>query len=255
MSEEGAFDPSRLPDPEVQDPDVSRDVELGTASREDFTAPDTDPVADADRDELLAMVESEKAPERRRGTLALAERGHDETVAAVLETVSRADPDADARQFAIEALARVGANPETIAVGLEDENPWVRAETVVSLKKTAAAESLDRFEDALDDPHPAVRRNALISLHHVRREDALETLAAGLDDESERVREWAVRLLGAIDTEEAARTIADAMGDEPAEMVREAAARALDGSTDVDMSAGGSTVRADDHVLNRMPDR
>lgn len=255
MSGGGSFDPSRLPDPEVQDPDVSRDVELGTASREDFTAPDTDPVANANREELLAMVESQNAAERRRGILALAERGRDDTAAGVLETVSREDPDADARQFAIEALARVGADPETIAVGLDDADPWVRAETVVSLKKTAAAESVDRFEAALDDPHPAVRRNALISLHHVRGEDALATLSAGLDDESERVREWAVRLLGAIDTEEAARTIVEAMQDEQTEIVREAGARALDGSSDVDMSAGGSTVRADDHVLNRMPDR
>lgn len=256
MTGDGSFDPSRLPDPEVQDPDVSREVDLGTATRDDFTAADTDPVADTPIETLIDSLAADSAPTRRRAILALAEREANDTALGPLETIARTDPDDEARQFAIEALAKLGADAETIQVGLEDEDPWVRAETLVWLKKTAAAESEAVFEASLEDPHQAVRRNALISLHHVRGEDAMAELERGLDDESERVREWAVRLLGTIESEAAKQLIVDAMDDEDREIVREAAARALDGSVavDPDPTPGGSTVRADDHVLNRMPD-
>lgn len=256
MSGDGSFDPSRLPDPEVQDPDVSRDVDLGTAAREDFTAPDTAPVADLSVETLLGSLESDSAPERRRAILALAEREGTSSAREALASVAGGDPDSEARQFAIEALAKLGADPETIRIGLEDPDPWVRAETIVSLKKTAASESVATFETSLEDPHAAVRRNALISLHHVRGQDTKTTLVDALSDEADRVREWAVRLLGTMDEEDATQAIVDAMDEEDSEVVREAAARALDGnvSVDADPTPGGDTVRADDHVLNRMPD-
>lgn len=245
-----------MPQPEVKDPDVTRDVELGTATRDDFTAADTDPVAETTVEELRAALESKAAPTRRRAVLALAERDADAGLLDDLEAVARNDPDSEARQFAIEALARLGADTETIQLGLADDDPWVRAETIVWLKKTAPAESESVFEAHLDDTHQAVRRNALISLHHVRGSEAMAELEAGLDDEAERVREWAVRLLGTIERDDAAELIATAMETEERDIVREAAARALDGSTEVDPdpTPGGTTVRADDHVLNRMPD-
>lgn len=255
MSDETGFDPRRLPDPEVQDPDVSRDVELGTAARADFTAPDTTPVADADVPTLLEMLESSAAPTRRRAILALAERRPGAEVHEELLGCLREDPDPEVRQFAVEALAKAGADPETIHEGLDDEDPWVRAETVVSLKKVAPETAVDAFERMGSDPNPAVRRNALISLHHVQGADCVEALRDGLDDESERVREWAVRLLASVDAPGVESTLADHLESESSDIVRGAAGRALGGDVDVDISGGTATRQAGDHVLNRPPGR
>lgn len=255
MTDEPGFDPNRLPEPEVQDPEVSRDVELGTAARADFTAPDTAPLADADLATLQEMLESPDAPTRRRAMLALAERRAGEAVHEDLLDRLREDPDEEVRQFAVEALAKSGADPETLREGLQDEDPWVRAETIVSLKKVAPEPSLDAFERMLTDPHPAVRRNALISLHHVQGADAVETLEDALDDESERVREWAVRLLGSTDVPDIESTLVEHLESESSDIVCGAAARALDGDVDVDIDGGTAVRQAGDHVLNSPPGR
>lgn len=256
MSDEPSIDPRRLPDPEVQDPDVSRDVELGTATRADFTAPDIAPVADASIEDLVAMLEADAPATRRRALLALADRDVDQAVRERLAEISRTDPDPEARQFAIEALAGTGATVDTIRPGLEDPNPWVRAETIVSLKKSAPEAAVDAFEAALDDPHLAVRRNALISLHHVRGSDANDALLAALEDESERVREWVVRLLADAEDPAVNETLLTHLEAENSDTVRQAAARALDGDVDIDLGgegSGPSIQQAGDHVLNRPP--
>jgi len=254
MTDAGGIDPDRLPNPDVQDPDVSRPVDLGTATHDDFTAPDTAPVADADVGTLRTMLGADEAPTRRRGVLALAERGAAGENRAAIEALLRTDSDAEVRQFAVEALAAAGVEPETLRVGLEDANPWVRAETIVSLKQTAPRRAIGDFEAGLEDPHPAVRRNALISLYHAAGEDAIDALEAGLSDESERVREWAVRLLGDLDPPDLASRFQAHLESEPSHVVREAIGRALDGTTSVELSGGSGRRRADDHVLNRRPD-
>ncbi len=255
MTDGGGFDPRRLPEPEVQDPDVSRDVELGTAARADFTAPDTTPVAEADVAAVREMLGSPEAPTRRRAVLTLAERRVGEEVREALFDCLREDPDAEVRQFAVEALAKADADPDRIREGLEDEDPWVRAETIVSLKKVGPETAVGAFNRMLSDPHPAVRRNALISIHHVRGAEAVEALRSGLDDESERVREWAVRLLASIDGPGVESTLAAHLESESSDVVRGAAGRALGGDVDVDISGGTATRQAGDHVLNRPPGR
>lgn len=255
MTEKPTIDPDRLPDPEVQDPDVTRDVELGTATRADFTAPDTAPVAEADVAALQKMLESPDAPTRRRALLALAERRPGADVYEDLLDCLRDDPDEEVRQFAVEALGKSGAGPEMIREGLEDQDPWVRAETIVSLKKVSPEATVDAFEEGLSDPHPAVRRNALISLHHVKGADAIDALRKGLADESERVREWAVRLLGALDRPDVESILSSHLEGEDSDIVRNAAARAMDGDVDVDISQGSATTRAGTHVLNNPPGR
>ena len=254
MTEE-SFDPDRLPPVEAQEPDVSRaDLTLGTATYEDFTAADTAPVEDRSTEALLEALESDSAPERRRAILALGERDPESEVLDRLEALSHEDPDQEVRQFAIETIGRLDGDLEVVRDGLADENPWVRAEALVWLKKRAADRHVDTFEAALSDPHPAVRRNALVSLHHVRGADCRSELEAGLADESDRVREWAVTLLGKLDDPDTEELIADHLETEDSQIVREAAMRTLDDSVDVQTPTGGSGhARADSHVLNRGP--
>lgn len=234
-----------------------RDITLGTARAEDYSASDTVPVSDASVGELMGMLESPDAPTRRRATLALAERDGERDVLRALESLARTDQDDEVRQFAIEAVAKLDGDIGVARHALEsDEDPWVRAEAVVSLKRSSPDEHVDAFEAALDDPHSAVRRNALISLHHVRDEGSREVLVRALGDESDRVREWAVRLLGQFDDEQIVDVLAEHVENETADIVREAALHALDGgATDGDPWDGTGQRRAGAHVLNRPPGR
>lgn len=252
---EDTFDSDRLPPIQAEEPDVSRDdLTLGTATREDFTAADTAPLADASTETVLEALDSERAPERRRAILALGERDPEPAIFERLDDLSRDDPDPEVRQFAIETIARLDGDLEAVRDGLEDPNPWVRAEAIVWLKKRAPDEHVSVFEEAISDPHPAIRRNALISLHHVQGADCRPELEAALDDESDRVREWAVTLLGGLDDPDAKALVADHLETEDSQIVREAGVHALDDETDMPSPTGGSGQRrADTHVLNRGP--
>ena len=105
-----------------------RDITLGTARAEDYSATDTSPLEDASVSMLLELVETGDAPTRRRATLALAERDRDTAVLAQLGELARTDPDDEVRQFAIEAIAKLDGDPAIARDLLDsDENQWVRA--------------------------------------------------------------------------------------------------------------------------------
>jgi HEAT repeat protein len=215
----------------IEDLDIGRDVDLGTATLRELCASDVEPLARASEDEQVERLLTGDHVERRRAALAIAEGGSvsDDAVGA-LARACLTDDDSDVRQFAVESLGKVGGERTHDAVleCTDDEDPWVRAEAVVALDRLDREAFQDRIEAALDDDHHAVRRNAAISLFKLRGEDTLAILLDQLDDESERVREWAAHLLGGID-DDRARTALERVASDESEprIVASTAARAL----------------------------
>ncbi|WP_135820591.1 HEAT repeat domain-containing protein [Halostella litorea] len=211
----------------LDDIEVDRDVTIGEASPAELAASDTDPVADDETAELLDALAGDEAVERRRAALALAEREGSERVRRALQAAATGDDDAEVRQFAVEALGKVGGAvaAETALALTDDPEPWVRAEALVTLDRLDRGEHEAAIADALDDDHHAVRRNALVSLFKLRGEDALPALVDAAADPSERVREWAAHLLGGVADERADETLADLVDDD-SRIVRETAANA-----------------------------
>lgn len=229
------LDPERSPglDAEIEaleDIEVSRDdVTIGDADPGELTAADTDPVADADHGSLVTDLREGAKTERRRAALALADRSFDAAAVAALADAARGDPDADVRQFAVEALGELGGETahDVARDAADDDDPWVRAEALVALDHVDRAANAERLDAALDDPHHAVRRNALVSLFKLRGEAALPALLDAADDDSERVREWVAHLLGGIDDERATDALEDLARDDVG-VVAKTAANALD---------------------------
>lgn len=227
--------PERSPgfgeDPDgLSDIEVSRDVTIGEASPEELMASDTDPLDGEPVELLLDRLLSGTTIQRRRAALALADATDPpDQVVEALAGVAGSDDDADVRQFAVEALGKLGgeiAARGALAVA-NDEDPWVRAEALVTLDRLDRAAHADRIERALDDDHHAVRRNALISVFKRRGEDAREELLTALGDPSERVREWAAHMLAGVDDETAREALHRAATDDPSGVVRTTAANAL----------------------------
>lgn len=157
--------------------------------------------------------------------------GGRETVTSALATAARTDEDDQVRQFAVEALAKIGGElaHEVALAATDDPDPWVRAEAVVALDRLDRGRHADRLERALDADHHAVRRNALISLFKLRGEGLRDELLAAAADDEERVREWAAHLLGGVDDDRADATLRRiAADDDEAEVVRSTAARSLE---------------------------
>ncbi|MFC7045724.1 HEAT repeat domain-containing protein [Halobacteriaceae archaeon GCM10025711] len=246
----------------LEDIEVSRDdVTIGEATPEELTSSDTDPVAGEEVETLLAHLADGSSIERRRAALALAERSATPTVVQALVTAGRTDDDADVRQFAAEALGKLGGDEAAAGVLAitRDEDPWVRSEAIVALDRLDRAAHEDRLVEALDDDHHAVRRNAAISLFKHRGEDALDLLLDQVDDPSERVREWAAHLLGGVADERAEDALRDLAENDPVELVRTTAARSL--QTDAGSFRRQFTGALDDSpslpgedTLNRRPD-
>lgn len=238
-----------------------RDITLGTARKEDYSAADVTPVEEDSIDELREQLSAPEAPTRRRATLALAERDCPLAVVRQLEELARTDPDDEVRQFAIEAVAKQDGDPAVARELLEtDDDQWVRAEAAVALDRLDRAAHEDYFERLLDDKAAGVRRNALISLTRIRGDDARDDLIAAVEDSDDRVREWATKLLGTFDddsTVEAA--LKEVLEDEDeVDIVKQTAARSLGArGEDVDslMETSGGTEMAGDHMLNQVPDR
>jgi HEAT repeat protein len=237
-----------------------RNIRLGNARPADYSAADVTPVEDASLETLEDMLEASEAPARRRATLALARRDVPDSIRDRLASLARTDPDAQVRQFAIEALGKLDGDP---AVALEvldaDGDPWVRAEAAVALDRLDRERFEHRFEALLDDAAEGVRRNALISVARIRPDGARESLLEALSDPSDRVREWAVKLLGQFDDDPAVQTALESILEDETEakIVRETAARSLGArGEDVEalLEAGTGTASADDHMLNRVPD-
>ena len=215
----------------LEDIEVSRDVTIGEASLRDLASSDTAPLETATTEERLALLVRGDAVERRRAALSLAEGERTEDAVEALVRVARTDEDDDVRQFAVEALGKLGGDraAEGALAVTRDDDPWVRAEAFVALDRLDRRTHADRIEAGLEDDHHAVRRNAAISVFKRRGEDALSDLLALVDDPSDRVREWAVHMLGGVDDDRARETLRAVIGDdsEP-DLVRTTAARALE---------------------------
>ncbi|MFB6071057.1 MAG: HEAT repeat domain-containing protein [Halanaeroarchaeum sp.] len=238
-----------------------RDIVLGSAGPRDYAAADTTPVEDATVAELLSLTRAEEPADRRRATLALAEREGNDRIRDRLAAMASGDADAEVRQFAVEALAKLDADPGVALDRIEaDDDQWVRAEATVALDRLDRAGHEEVFETLVDDSDAPVRRNALISLTRIRGEGTRDRLIEALDDPDDRVREWAVKLLGTHDDDPTIESALASVVNDPDEedIVRETAARSL-GATGQDVESlvegGGGTEMAGDHVLNGMPDR
>ena len=161
----------------------------------------------------------------------------------------------------MEALGKLDGDP-AVAVELLDADPnqWVRAEAVVTLDRLAREQHESRFLDLLDDDAEAVRRNALIALVKLRGAGAKAHLLDAVEDPSDRVREWAVKLLGQYEDDPTVTAALESVLDDDGEtgVVKETAARALGArGADLDelLEDDSGTASADDHMLNRVPDR
>jgi HEAT repeat protein len=200
------------------------------------------PRAGADGPDEAALREAltaEASHVRREAALALIDRvddGLDEaTVRALAERVER-DPDADVRQFAVEAVGVGGtdAGIDAVRSALEDPDEWVRAEAVVALSRFAP-DATATFEECLTDDSPWVRRNALIALGKTG-DVARSTLEERIrTDPHPAVREYAAAYLpdavdGAgteDDVDSATRILAAVLAREPNAFVRAKAATGL----------------------------
>lgn len=246
----------------LADIEVSRDVTIGEASLRDLASSDTAPLETATTEERLALLVRGDAVERRRAALSLADGERTADAVEALVRVARTDEDDDVRQFAVEALGKLGgerAAEGALAVTL-DEDPWVRAEAFVALDRLDRVGHSDRIEAGLTDDHHAVRRNAAISVFKRRGEDALPDLLALVDDPSDRVREWAVHMLGGVDDDRAREALRTVMEDdsEP-DLVRTTAARSLEADPGAFRRGFGGTIDQmttnlpGENVLNRRP--
>lgn len=261
------LDPERSPgfDSDIEsleDIEVDRDVEIGAAEPHELTAADTEPVAGDPTDAVLVQLRTGSQTERRRAALALAARERTTETVSTLAKAARDDPDADVRQFAVEALGDLGgdvAAEVTRAAATEDDDPWVRAEAIVALDHLDREANVARLEQALEDDHHAVRRNALISLFKLRGEETLPYLLESVDADSERLREWVAHLLGGIDDERATSALQTLVRDESG-VVAKTAANALDadaGRFRRQFTSGrdkGNEPLPGDDQLNRQPD-
>ena len=251
-----------------EDPDglegieVSRDVTIGEASLRDLASSDTAPLEGATTEERLALLVRGDAIERRRAALSLAEGERTEDAVEALVRVARTDEDDDVRQFAVEALGKLGGDraAEGALAVTRDEEPWVRAEAFVALDRLDRRTHADRIDAGLEDDHHAVRRNAAISTFKRRGEDALSDLLALVEDPSDRVREWAVHMLGGVDDDRAREALRAVIedGSEP-DLVRTTAARALEVDPGAFRRGFGGTIDQmttnlpGEDVLNRRP--
>ncbi|WP_458189620.1 HEAT repeat domain-containing protein [Haladaptatus sp. NG-WS-4] len=247
----------------LSDIEVSRDITIGEASQRELAASDVTPLVDESAATKLEALTTGDAVERRRAALALAEERRSDVVVDALLQAGRLDDDDDVRQFAVEALGKLGGErAEDGAVAITyDEDPWVRAEAFVALDRLDSEAYVDRIEEGLEDDHHAVRRNAAISLFKLRGEDALDLLLELADDPSERVREWVAHMLGGIDDERAEGVLRKmASNDDEPEIVKNTAGRALtvDPGTFRRQFGGPldqmTTALPGEDVLNRQPD-
>ena len=249
----------------LEDIEVSRDITIGEASLRDLASSDTTPLETARTEERLALLVRGDAAERRRAALSLADLAEGERTEDAVEAlvrVARTDEDDDVRQFAVEALGKLGGEraAEGALAVTHDEDPWVRAEAFVALDRLDRNAHADRIEAGLEDDHHAVRRNAAISVFKRRGEEAVEDLLALVDDPSDRVREWAVHMLGGVDDDRAREALREVVGDdsEP-DLVRTTAARALEVDPGAFRRGFGGTIDQmttnlpGEDVLNRRP--
>jgi HEAT repeat protein len=169
---------------------------------------------------------------RREAALGLVDAASDglgpDTVAALGSRIE-SDPDADVRQFAVEALGNAGAAPGTLRAALDDDDEWVRAEAVVACSRVRGEAAADAVRSRLDDASGWVRRNALVALGKVDAIDAERLRERLKTDGHAGVREYAAEFLGHTpgDVEETVTVLAAVLARDPEALVRAKAASSL----------------------------
>jgi len=169
---------------------------------------------------------------RREAALGLVDAAVDgldpATVDALADRVET-DPDADVRQFAVEALGNATAAPARLRAATEDDDEWVRAEAVVALSRARGEAATDSLRERLDDRSGFVRRNALIALGKVGTADADLLRERLKSDRHAAVREYAAEFLGHTpgDVAETVTVLAAVLARDPEALVRANAATSL----------------------------
>jgi hypothetical protein len=230
----------------LEEIELSRDdVDLGEAALADLTVGDTAPVAGDGLESLVSDLADGSPRDRRRAAIALSRRDLDEAAVAALASSVRSDPDAEVRQFAIEALGEHGSDRagQVARAALDDADPWVRAEAVVALDTIDRNRYAESVDGTLEDDHPAVRRNALVSVWKRRGADARETVLEFVDDESDRVREWVATMLADVEDERAERALRT-LAEDQCDIVATAAMRALEGGSTGSSAMGSGSDRS-----------
>ena len=179
-----------------------------------------------------AKLGADDAGTRREAALGLigvaAEGLAPETIES-LEARMLADPDADVRQFAAEAMGVAGTGVQSIRTAMiEDDDPWVRAEAVVAYSRAGGEPAALR--DILDrDENGWVRRNALIALAKTGHADQAFLADRLKNDPHRAVREYAAAYLGeqATDMAPAVELLAAILARDPSAFVRAKAAESL----------------------------
>jgi beta-lactamase regulating signal transducer with metallopeptidase domain len=147
-------------------------------------------------------------------------------VAALVEAMK--DSDADVREHALQALARMRA-PEALGAirgALTDARPSVREQAAFALGQYRDGSSIDALAGALKDENASVREQAAFALGQIRDRRAVDPLIGSLSDQSASVREQAAFALGQLRDPRAIDALTTALKDASPD-VRQQAAFAL----------------------------
>jgi len=182
-------------------------VEDGIASL--ATLPKLEPLADAERLRLDALLTREDLPARlrKRAFAEVAALGLEDAVPA-LARVEAKDPAVLAAAW--EALRRLGAPPDAkvVARELRSTDPDVRSAAAAELLARGPQHVAGVADLALHDPDPAVRASVLEAIAATGAADALPILERGFGDSDWSVRRAAGRGIFQIGGRPAAETFA-----------------------------------------------
>ncbi|WP_251341490.1 HEAT repeat domain-containing protein [Haloplanus halophilus] len=186
----------------------------------------------ADEAALRDRLDADDAAARREAALGLVDAATDGLDAATVDALAARvgdDPDADVRQFAVEALGNAGAAPERLRAATGDDDEWVRAEAVVALSRAEGEAATDPLRNRLDDPSGFVRRNALVALGKLGAADADLLRECLKTDGHASVREYAAEFLGHTPgtVAETVTVLAAVLARDPEALVRANAATSL----------------------------
>lgn len=192
----------------------------------------TDRAPADDEGALRDALAAEDASTRRDAALALASHADGGLDAATVDALAarvREDPDADVRQFAVEALGEADAGAAAIHDALADVDEWVRAEAVVAHSRVAPEAPGPLHERLDDDDSGWVRRNAVVALGKTRAASQSTLVECIKTDPHPPVREYAAQFLPDVLEDEATgeRILAAVLAREPNAFVRAKAAEGL----------------------------
>jgi HEAT repeat protein len=175
---------------------------------------------------LLAALQDQRSPHRRRVVEALA-RMDDKRVVKPLVAALK-DQDAYLRVAVLEALAHVcdKETSEPILSVLKDKDPVVRATAAATLSKLGEVRAVDALLPLLKDSNWSVRKGVAEALGRFGKPQAVEPLVKLLTDPDHEVREAVVGALGQIANRRAIEFLVGTLAD-PQSSVRHAVTGAL----------------------------